>query len=616
MKMRQLLTNRIIVLLHDTFMVPVAWIMAFWLRFNLNNLSHYEWVVALHTLPIVITVQMLAALWAGCYRGMWRFASLPDLIRIVKAVIIGAIIALGCIFVFNRLINVPRAVFPLYIILLTACWGGPRIIYRMLKDYFNHVTHHNRVLIIGAGYAGESLVRELLRDRKGRYQPIAFLDDDITLLGKDIHGLRVVATIDKLEKYVRRLKATMVMLAIPSAGTQQMQDIVNACDAINIPYRTLPSIADLTEDRISINALRKVEIEDLLGRDPVQLDWSHIQNKIENKTVLVTGGGGSIGSELCRQIAKLNPTKLIIVENSEYNLYQISQELMQDYESLEVICCLADVSDVKFVNHVMKNNRPEVVFHAAAYKHVPMLESQLLTAVKNNIFATRVIADLSVQYRVGTFVLVSSDKAVNPTNIMGLSKRIAEIYCQNLNARGSTHFVTVRFGNVLGSTGSVVPLFRKQLEAGGPITVTHPDMTRYFMTIPEATSLILQSYTMGEGGEIFVLDMGEPVKISYLAEQMIRLAGKIPNKDIKIEYTGIRPGEKMFEELFHGSEHLIATAHQKISLANARKVDWVTLIKAFDTIELAYQSDDQETIVNTLKELVPEYHQTEIEATQ
>lgn len=612
MKLRQILTNRFIVLLHDAIMVPVAWFAAFWLRFNLTEFSHHEWLVAVNTLPIVLTVQVLAAIWAGCYRGMWRFASLPDLIRIVKAVSVGAVVALASIFVFNHLINVPRAVFPLYVILLTTFWGAPRILYRMLKDYFKPTTRHNRVLIVGAGYAGEGLARELLRDRKGRYEPVAFLDDDIRLLGKDIHGLRVVGTIDKLEKYVRRLRVSMIMLAMPAAGTQQMQDIVNACDAIRIPYRTLPSIADLTEDRISINALRKVEIEDLLGRDPVELDWSYIRSAIEGKRVLVTGGGGSIGSELCRQIAGLCPNKLIIVENCEYSLYQITQELREQYPSLEIVECLADVSDVKFVNHVMNQHRPEVVFHAAAYKHVPMLESQLLTAVKNNIFATRVVADLAVQYRVDAFVLVSSDKAVNPTNIMGLSKRIAEIYCQNLNARGQTRFITVRFGNVLGSTGSVVPLFRKQLESGGPITVTHRDMTRYFMTIPEATSLILQSYTMGAGGEIFVLDMGEPVKITYLAEQMIRLAGKIPNKDIQIEYTGIRPGEKMFEELFHGSEELIKTSHQKISLANARKVDWVTLIKAFDRIELAYQSDDQFTILEVLQALVPEYSKVEM----
>lgn len=615
MKLRQLLTNRFIVLGHDALMVMVAWLMAFWLRYNLTEFSHRTWIVALHTLPIIVAVQMLAAVWCGCYRGMWRFASLPDLIRIVKAVMIGAIIALGCIFVFNRLVNVPRVVFPLYVILLTCCWGAPRIVYRILKDYFRHVQHANRVLIIGAGYAGESLVRELMRDRHGRYKPVAFLDNDIKLLGKDIHGVRVVGTIDKLEKYVRRLRASMVMLAIPSATTKQMQSIVNACDELDIPYRTLPSISDLTENRITINALRKVEIEDLLGRDPVQLDWHHINESLQDKVVLVTGGGGSIGSELCRQIAQCRPSKLVIIENSEFNLYNISQELQQQFAEIELVACLVDAGDAKFVNQVFMQHRPEVVFHAAAYKHVPLLENQLLVAVKNNIFATRVLADLAVQYRVQKFVLVSSDKAVNPTNIMGLSKRIAEIYCQNVNSQGGTQFVTVRFGNVLGSTGSVVPLFRKQLEAGGPITVTHPDMTRYFMTIPEATSLILQSYTMGQGGEIYVLDMGEPVKITYLAEQMIRLAGKLPNKDIKIKYTGIRPGEKMFEELFHGSEALRPTSHHKISLANSRKVDWITLIKSFDKVEFAYQSDDEAKILNELCELVPEYDSSEQVAT-
>ena len=615
MKLRQLLTSRFIILTHDLLMVILAWLLAFWLRYNLTAFSHRTWSIALHTLPIVMAVQMLAAIWSGCYRGMWRFASLPDLIRIVKAVLMGAVLALGCIFVFNRLVNVPRAVFPLYIILLTACWGAPRILYRILKDYFKHVQHINRVLIIGAGYAGESLVRELLRDRRGRYKPVAFLDNDLKLLGKDIHGLRVIGTIDNLEKYVRRLRIAMVMLAIPSATTKQMQSIVTVCDKINIPYRTLPSISDLTENRITINALRKVEIEDLLGRDPVQLDWKHINESLRDKVILVTGGGGSIGSELCRQIAQCHPKKLVIIENSEFNLYSISQELQQRFESLELVPCLLDAGDVKFVNQTFNQHRPEVVFHAAAYKHVPLLESQLLVAVKNNIFVTRVIADLAIQYRVQKFVLVSSDKAVNPTNIMGLSKRIAEIYCQNINNQGVTQFVTVRFGNVLGSTGSVVPLFRKQLESGGPITVTHPEMTRYFMTIPEATSLILQSYMMGQGGEIYVLDMGEPVKITYLAEQMIRLAGKLPNKDIKIEYTGIRPGEKMFEELFHGGEALRATSHHKISLANSRKVDWITLIKTFDRVELAYQADDAATILRELHALVPEYNSSYIVST-
>lgn len=607
MKLRQLLTNRLIVLFHDAVMVAVAWLASFWLRYNLAEFSHLTWSVALHTLPIILSVQMIAAIWAGCYRGMWRFASLPDLMRIIKAVVIGAAVGLGCIFVFNRLVNVPRAVFPLYVILLTGCWGAPRIFYRILKDYFKRVSYLNRVLIIGAGYVGESLVRELMRDRRGRYLPVAFLDNDSKLLGKDIHGLRVMGSVDKLEKFVRKLRISMVMLAIPSATTKEMQAIVKICDRLGVEYRTLPSISDLTENRISINALRKVEIEDLLGRDPVTLDWQYIQESLGEKVILVTGGGGSIGSELCRQIAQCHPAKLIVVENSEFNLYKIMQELVQQFGSLPLIPALIDVSDKKLMNHVFNKHRPDVVFHAAAYKHVPLLEEQLLVAVKNNIFSTRVIADLAVEYHVKSFVLVSSDKAVNPTNIMGLSKRIAEIYCQNLNQRGITKFVTVRFGNVLGSTGSVVPLFRQQLEAGGPITVTHPEMTRYFMTIPEATSLILQSYTMGHGGEIYVLDMGEPVKITYLAEQMIRLAGKIPNKDIDIVYTGIRPGEKMFEELFHGSEALQPTQHHKISLAKSRQIDWITLIKAFDRIEYGYQADDTETVLTVIKQLVPEY---------
>ena len=605
MPLRRLFSNRAIILMHDTLMVMVAWFGAYLLRFNLSFFHPAMWHIAIVVLPMVVVLQMMTALWAGCYRGVWRFASIPDLVRILKAVVIGTLVILGCVFVFNRLDNVPRAVFPLYAILLTACWSGSRIIYRMTRDRFSIAAHQQRVLIVGAGQAGEGLVRDLLRDSLQRYVPVAFLDDDEQNRGRDIHGIRVVGRLDSIEKYAAKHAVSLVMLAVPSATTQQMQTLVEACERINIPYRTLPSIADLTEDRVTINELRRVEIEDLLGRDPVDLDWDTITDHIKGKVVLVTGGGGSIGSELCRQISKQQPTQLIICENSEYNLYQITQELATN--TCRVVGLLVDTSDLKFVNATLKKYRPDIVFHASAYKHVPMLEDQLLAAVKNNIFATRVIADLAVQYRVKTFVLVSSDKAVNPTNVMGLSKRIAEIYCQNLNEKGDTQFITVRFGNVLGSTGSVVPLFRKQLEAGGPITVTHPDMTRYFMTIPEATSLILQSATMGSGGEIFVLDMGEPVRISYLAEQMIRLSGKEPGKDIKIIYTGVRPGEKLFEELFHGSEMLQATVHQKISLAKSRQIDWVSLIKKFDQIELFYQQDKSEKIIGVLKELVPEY---------
>ena len=608
MKWRHLISNRLIVLCHDALMVPIAWFLAYWLRFNLSNFSPKIWMVALETLPIVLVVQMLVAIWSGCYRGMWRFASIPDLIRSVKAIAIGTVVIFICIFLWDHLTNVPRAVFPLYAILLLLCWMGPRVLYRVIKEHFYNSEQKQRVLIIGAGQAGEGLVRDLLRDPEQRYQPVAFLDDDKKQLGKDIQGIPVVGNLDVLTKQATKFKVDMIMLALPSATTAQMQNLVKACDSLGIPYRTLPSIADLTENRITINALRKVEIEDLLGRDPVKIDWSVISKGIVDKVILVTGAGGSIGCELSRQIARQKPSTLLLLDNSEFNLYQISQELTHDFPLLKIVNLLLDVGDSKFVANILDAYRPHAIFHAAAYKHVPMLESQLLVAVKNNIFATRVIADLAVHYNVASFVLVSSDKAVNPTNIMGLSKRIAEIYCQNLNARGKTRFITVRFGNVLGSTGSVVPLFRKQLEMGGPLTVTHPDMTRYFMTIPEATSLILQAYTMGQGGEIFVLDMGLPVKIAYLAEQMIRLSGREPYKDIAIEFTGIRPGEKLFEELFHGSEELQTTAHHKISQACARQVDWHELIESFNRIEQAYQVDNSKAILDELKQLVPEYH--------
>ncbi len=594
-------------LVHDAVMIPIAWFAAFWLRFNLDIIPPHVWAIALHTLPFVLVTQITVAFWVGVYRGIWRFASIPDLIRIIRAVLLGGLAALVCVFLMNRLMNMPRSVFPLYCLILVAAWSGPRLLYRILQDYFRPTAAHERVLIVGAGQAGEGLVRDLLRDPHRRYVPVIFLDDDKTLLGKDVQGIGVVGHIDQLSKYIQKYKIDLVMLAIPSATSQQMQSLVQVCDEIGVPYRTLPGLRDFVENRVTISALRKVEIEDLLGRDPVKLDWQPIALALAQKVVMVTGGGGSIGSELCRQIARQNPRQLILLENSEFNLYQIDQELKAAFPNLKIEALLIDVSDQKFLNRVFQQCRPDVIFHAAAYKHVPMLEYQLLAAVKNNIFATRLLADLAVQYRVKTFVLVSSDKAVNPTNIMGLSKRVAEIYCQNLNTQNTTHFITVRFGNVLGSTGSVVPLFRKQLEAGGPITVTHPDMTRYFMMIPEATSLILQAYTMGRGGEIFVLDMGNSVKIQYLAEQMIRLAGKEPGKDIQIVYTGIRPGEKLYEELFHGSESLKATAHKKISLAQSRQLDWTYLLSSFDQIDEAYRCGDLSRIFDIMSELVPEY---------
>ncbi len=362
-----------------------------------------------------------------------------------------------------------------------------------------------------------------------------------------------------------------------------------------------------------MNALRAVNIEDLLGRDEVCLEWNKIESTIQQKRVLITGGGGSIGSELCRQVISLNPEALTIVDSSEYNLYQIDQELRAQFPNTPIHLALISVTDPVAVNHLFEQYKPEIVFHAAAYKHVPMLQNQIRVAVHNNVIGTEIMAKASVASAVEKFILISTDKAVNPTNIMGTTKRVAEIFCQNLNIRSKTQFITVRFGNVLGSAGSVIPLFQKQLEVGGPLTVTHPDMLRYFMTIPEATQLILQAMVNGQGGEIFVLDMGEPVKISYLAEQMIRLAGKEPGKEIAIKYTGLRPGEKLYEELFHESEQLVPTEHEKLFKAKFRELEWQELMQTMRMINNACFEHQNDELLVLLKSLVPELKLQEVE---
>ena len=469
---------------------------------------------------------------------------------------------------------------------------------------------------MGAGSAGEMLVRDLMRDRQRAYVPVAFVDDDPAKKGKEIHGIRVVGKCSRLSKVCDRLAVDLVMLAVPSADSEQMQHIVNQVELTGLPFRTVPELSDLMTGNVRIDQLREVMIEDLLGREPVSLDWQGIKAGLAQRTVLVTGAGGSIGSELCRQLAELGVSSLVLVENGEFNLFSIEQELMHDYPGLQLYPHLVDVTEAPGVDWLFDKYRPQVVFHAAAYKHVPLLENQIREAVHNNVLGTRNVAIAADKWGAREFVLISTDKAVNPANVMGASKRAAEIYCQNLNDRSATSFITVRFGNVLGSTGSVIPLFKQQIKRGGPLTVTHPDIERYFMTTREACQLIMQASVLGQGGEIFVLDMGEPVKIVYLAEQLIRLSGKIPGEDIEIEYTGLRPGEKLYEELFHESEALVATGHEKIHLAQFRKVDWEQLNGAVDDLERACAAYDSERLGDILNDLVPERTLSKLEKEQ
>lgn len=595
------------VFLHDMLMVPIAWFGAYWLRYNLGTVPDSMMFRAEYYAPYVLIVQTGFFHAFGLYRGVWRFASLPDLVRIFKAVA-GGIVAIALVlFLLNRLEAVPRSVPLLYCVILVPALCGPRLFYRFWKDNRNWALVGPRAIIVGAGMAGEMLVRDLLRETRLEYVPIGFVDDDRSKLKREIHGIRVLGRCDDLPRLVKRERVDCILIAIPSANDAQMRRVVEICEGCNISFLTLPSVREVLSGRVRREELREVSIEDLLGRSPVTLDWAPIRSRLEGKTILVTGGGGSIGSELCNQISQLSVARLVIFEKSEFNLYQVEARLRPLYTHARLVALLGDVTDQRAVEAVVAKFLPDIIFHAAAYKHVPLLETQVREAAKNNIIGTKIVAEAAIRHQVSEFVLISTDKAVNPTNVMGSCKRAAEILCQSFNDTGKTRFITVRFGNVLDSAGSVVPLFRKQIRNGGPVTVTDPEMTRFFMTISEACQLILKAAAVGRGGEIFVLDMGEPVKITYLAEQMIRLSGKAPNEDIQIEYIGLRPGEKMFEELFHQNEQLEDTGHEKLFFARSRECEKASVQRLILQLQEACINFNELRVLGLLNELVPEY---------
>jgi FlaA1/EpsC-like NDP-sugar epimerase len=598
---------RLAVVVHDMVMVWFAW----------TAVSMLRWSLAPNPSPVtlfgtevwlVLAAQGAIFWWTGLYKGLWRFASLPDLWNIAKAAVLGALAIAITLFLYNRLATVPRTVLTIYPLVLAVLLGAPRLLYRYWKDSrldFSARAPSQRVLVLGAGKAGEALVRDLRREN--RYLPVGFLDDKHSLRGSRVHGVPVLGALDQLPALARETAAEMLVIAMPTAGKAEMRRAVDLCEACNLPFRTVPRLEDVVAGRSSFNELKEVAIEDLLGRDPVQLDWTAIRTQIAGKRVLVTGGGGSIGSELCRQIARLGAESLTVLDLSEYNLYVIEQELRGAHPDLIFNACLGDCADAATAAHVFASSRPEIVFHAAAYKHVPLLQGQLREAFRNNVVGTQTVAEAADRHGARSFVLISTDKAVNPTSVMGACKRVAEIFCQNFASQSSTRFITVRFGNVLDSAGSVVPRFREQIRAGGPVTVTHPEITRYFMTIPEACQLILQAAVLGNGGEIFALDMGEPVRIRDLAEQMIRLAGKSSEGDIPIIYTGLRPGEKLFEELFHPLENYSDTTHAKIFLAQPRSMSWGLLTTQLRQAASATRDYDEDALHRVLEQLLPEF---------
>ena len=598
---------RLAVVMHDLAMVWLAWVTTNALRYSIEPSSPDLAWFAPET-AIVVVVQGLVLWWTDLYKGLWRFASLPDLWNIVRAGLIGAVGIAVALFLYNRLATVPRGVLVVYPILLVVFLGAPRLLYRYWKDSrFDLMSRQpaQRVLVLGAGRAGEALLRDLAREN--RYRPVGLLDDNAALRGAKVHGVPVLGMLDRLPDLAQETAAEMLLIAMPSATNAQMRRVVELCEETGVPFRTMPRLQDVVAGRMGFSDLKEVAIEDLLGRDPVQLDWTAIRTGLAGQRVLVTGGGGSIGAELCRQVARLGAESLTILELSEFNLYRIEQELRREFPDMIIEAILGDCGDAVVCDRVFARVRPQVVFHAAAYKHVPLLQTQLREGFRNNVLGTKVVAEAADKHGVGCFVLISTDKAVNPTSVMGACKRVAEIFCQNFAAKSKTRFITVRFGNVLDSAGSVVPLFREQIRSGGPVTVTHPEITRYFMTIPEACQLILQAAVLGEGGEIFVLDMGEPIKIQYLAEQMIRLANKVPDRDISIVYSGLRPGEKLFEELFHPQENYQDTRHAKIFLAQPRSMSWELLNVQLRNAAQGVREFDEDLLRRCVNSLLPEF---------
>jgi FlaA1/EpsC-like NDP-sugar epimerase len=595
------------IILHDVLAAIFAWLAGYWLRFNLVVPPEFQ-AAALSTLAWVVPLQAVVFWRFGLYRGIWRFASLPDLKRIMLAVGLAALLVPLMLVLFRVSAPVPRSVLILDPLLLVLVMGGSRLAYRAWKEHRLASMLHPEskpVLVAGAGSAADFLLRELARNPSG-FHVVGLLDDSREKQGLLVQGIPVLGALDEVAVWAKKMEVDDVVLALPSAAHSVRKRITQTCADARLNVLTVPSLEDLVAGRVSVSSLRRIELDDLLGRDPVQLDDSGLHQLLTGQVVMVTGAGGSIGSELCRQIARFEPAKLVLFEQSELALYAMEQELPQRFPGLQIVPVIGDVKNAVWVNRVMAEHRPAVVFHAAAYKHVPLMENaNAWEAVRNNVLGTQVVAAAAQANGVGKFVMISTDKAVNPTNVMGATKRLAEMACQAMQQPEGTRFVSVRFGNVLGSSGSVIPKFQKQIEAGGPVTVTHPDITRYFMSIPEAAQLVLQAGLMGEGGEIFVLDMGEPVKIAELAKLMIRLSGADEDR-IRVEYTGLRPGEKLYEELLADDESTLPTPHPKLRVAKARAadVDWCAECMAW----LAHSgTHDEATVKRQLKAWVPEY---------
>jgi FlaA1/EpsC-like NDP-sugar epimerase len=558
----------------DLFAVTLTWLAAYMIRFN-GDVPKAFWHSGIESLIWVVVAYAAMFRVFGLYRGMWVFASLPDLVRISKAVVAGVLVVMIGAVLFQPVPTIPRSVLVVSPLLLFLVMGGSRALYRAAKEFHRYgglIAQGKPVLVLGAGTAGASLARELSRSSEWRL--VGLLDDDPAKQGREVYGHKVHGAIADLPRWAADLRVEHAIIAIPSASSEAQRRVATQCVRAGVRAMVLPALTAVGEGHVGyLSRVRDVDLEDLLGREPVKIDMPHVEALLRGRVVMVTGAGGSIGSELCRQILRFAPAQLIALDISEYATYRLDEELREHFAELSVVPMVGDAKDAVLLDQIMSRFTPHIVFHAAAYKHVPLMEElNSWQAVRNNVLGTYRVARAAIRHDIRHFVLISTDKAVNPTNVMGASKRLAEMTCQALQqTTRQTRFETVRFGNVLGSAGSVIPKFQQQIMKGGPVTVTHPEITRFFMTIPEASQLVLQASSMGQGGEIFVLDMGEPVRIVDLARDLIRIYG-FSGEQIKISFTGLRPGEKLYEELLAEDETTTRTMHPKLRIANAREV--------------------------------------------
>jgi len=591
-------------------------ILSFWTAFTVRfdfNFPPDQLKLFLHLLPVILCIKLVVFLWFDLFRGWWRYVSVGDVIVIAKSNVLASLLSLLFFFMAYRGADMPRSVLILDWVFCFLLMGGVRFITRAIRENYLPMPcksriPRSRVLVVGAGDAGQAIAREIRLNPALNLELVGFIDDDPHKDKQKFQGFPVLGKLRKISRICQEKAVDEIVIAIPSASGEDLRRIVGRCRDTGVKFRALPGVGQLIDGQVSIQHVKEVGLEDLLGREPARLDLAGIESYLKGKRVLVTGAGGSIGSEICRQVARFEPRKIVLFENAETPLFAIEQELLRDFPKVPIVPIVGDIRFPARVEAIHDEFLPEVVFHAAAYKHVPMMECNPAEAANNNVRGTRVLADVAHRFGVKHFVMISTDKAVNPTNVMGATKRAAELYVQTLARRSSTNFVTVRFGNVLGSNGSVIPIFKEQIARGGPVTVTDPEVTRFFMTIPEASQLVLQAGSMGKGGEIFLLEMGEPVKIVKLAEELIQLSGYRPYEDINIVFTGLRPGEKRYEELLLDGEGVLPTRHEKIMVARATECDEAVLARQFEELYFLARDMDLPGVVAKLQEIVPEYH--------